>query len=135
MVGGVVYLVASVIMLTLAYKFHDRKLMLVLFGLMSAFFLFGGLDLCTYHATVTLSATSQTFAFEEKTFYYHTEKTFPLGSLQEAVVRSGTTQNRQLTLLVASQPMIPLGDGYNSRANQFEAAHAVNAFIARTGQR
>jgi len=132
--GGLVYIVFGLLAVALAIKLHQTKFMLFLFSAVALFFLFGGLDLCTYHAHVTLSGKTQTFAYEEKTFYYRTAKTLPLSSLKEAVVRAGSTQNRQLTLLVTSQPQVPLGDGYNSRKNQFEAASAINAFIARNAQ-
>ena len=133
--GGILLLVLGVTIAGLAVKLHQTKITLILFVVMGVAFLFAGLDLCTYRANVTFSGKNQTFSYEEKTFYYRNAKTYPLSSLEEAVVKAGSTQNRKLTLLVTSQPQIPLGDGYNSRDNQFEAAQAINAFIARNARK
>lgn len=133
--GGIGFLILAAILAALAFKLHERKWMLVLDLVFVAGLLFGGLDMCTYHANVVLSSKAQTFSYEEKTFYYRTAKTLPLSSVEQAIVEAGSTQNRRFVLLVATQPSIPLGDGYNSRGNQFAAARAVNAFIARNAKR
>ena len=127
--AGILFLVLGVAATVIAVKAHERRLLLYLFGTLAVAFLFIALDNCTYHATVRLSITPKTFYYEERTFYYKTAKTYPLSSLEEAVVKNGTSQNRQLALLVVNGPQIPLGDGYNSRANQYEAAQAINSFI------
>ena len=66
--GGIVYLVLGVTVAALAFKLYHQKVTLIFFGVMGLFYIFGGLDLCTYHGSVTFSAKTQTCSYREKPF-------------------------------------------------------------------
>ena len=93
------------------------------------------LDFCAYHGTITLSGPTRTFTLEERSFYYKHTNSYPLNSLEQAIVKAGRSQNREVALLMSSGEEISVGDGYSSRGGQFQAANAINAFLARNAQK
>jgi len=90
--------------------------------LLSLAMLYAALDTCAYRGTITLSSTSQTFTLEERSFYYKHTHSYPLSSIEQA-------------LLTSSGQEISVGNGYSTRDGMFQAANAINAFLARNAQR
>jgi len=103
--------------------------------LLSLAMLYAALDTCAYRGTITLSSTSQTFTLEERSFYYKHTHSYPLSSIEQAVIKAGRYQNKELALLTSSGQEISVGNGYSTRDGMFQAANAINAFLARNAQR
>jgi hypothetical protein len=103
--------------------------------LLSLIGLFFTLDTFAYRGTITLSSASQTFTLEERSFYYKRTHSYPLSSLEQAVVKAGRDQNKEMALLTSSGLEISVGNGYSARDGMFQAANAINAFLARNVQR
>jgi uncharacterized protein (UPF0333 family) len=103
--------------------------------LLSLSVLLFALNTFAYRGTITLSSASQTFTLDERSFYYRHTHTYPLNSLEEAVVKAGRNQNKELTLLLSSGEEVSVGNGYSGREGMFQAAHAINAFLARNAQK
>jgi len=87
------------------------------------------LDSCAYRGTLTLSRAAQTIRIEEHSFYYKRTNIFPLHSVERVVVKAGSSQNRELALIMTSGQEILVGNGYGSRGGLFHAADLINAFL------
>lgn len=133
--GGIGLLLIALICVVITVKSYD--LTKYLFATLSPIMVFLALDLFAYHGTIILSRPTQTFTLEERSIYYKHTYSYPLGSLEQAIVKAGRDHNREMALLMSSGQEIALGgwDAYSSRRGMFQAAHAINAFLARNAQR
>ncbi|HEX3436267.1 MAG TPA: hypothetical protein VHT24_05820 [Pseudacidobacterium sp.] len=132
--GGVLFFLLTIVSATIAIKSYGLKSQIV-WGIASIVLVLFMLNYWTYHGNITLSRTAQTFTFEERTLYYNHTQIYPLNALSEAIVKPGRYQNRMLALLMSSGQQLSVGEWYSSRGGIFQAAHAINAFLADNTQR
>lgn len=135
-IGAAFLSVGTLFVIFMTVVSYSRKAHFFWIGiLLSLVGLFFALDACTYRGTITLSSASQTFTLQEHSFYYRRVHSYPLSSIEQAVVKAGRSQNKEMVLLTSSGQEISVGNGYSARDGMFQAANAINAFLARNAQR
>lgn len=132
--GAILLFFMTLIFILIAIKSHARSNN-VFFSVAALITFFFALDFCAYHGTITLSGSTQKFTLEERSFFYKHTNSYPLNSLAQVIVKAGRNQNREVALLMSSGEEVSVGDGYSSREGQFQAANAINSFLARNAQK
>lgn len=127
--GALWLCILTFFMLLLTFKTPGR--LRYLFAAASLVCVFFALDFSAYHGRIVLSRPAQTLTLEERSFYYRHTNSYPLNSVEQAIVKAGRYQNREMALLLSSGQEIPVGNGYSSRGGEYQAANAINSFLAR----
>lgn len=90
-----------------------------------------GIFLISTFGNVVLSTANNSFMMSERyLFIIRSEHALPLKDLQEAVVETNEGGTHLLNFVFRSGPEVPLGLGFMNRDGYYQAANAVNNFIA-----
>lgn len=90
-----------------------------------------GVFLMSTFGHVTLSSKDGSFHLNERyLFLIHRDHSYPLKDLQQAVVETNEGGTHLLNFVFGTGEEVPLGPGFMNRSGYYQAANAVNSFLA-----
>lgn len=110
---------------------HQQGKKLGLWWLMPAAAACVGIFLLSTFGNVVLSTANNSFLMSERyLFVIHSDHARPLKDLQQAAVETNEGGTHLLNFVFRSGAEVPLGPGFMNRDGFYQAANAVNSFIA-----